>query len=287
MSEPAAFPPPVAGRVSEAAEPGWYPDPYGPPTLRWWDGSVWTPHVAGVPTLEPSRKVEAPTLPSSAAVVAVVITAASLAVSRVVLESLSSLRLPIIVYVALSAVLGYGPMVAGCVWVSRRYGTGRVAKDLGFRFRWSDAGWGPLIWMCAVAAELSLVALVTFAHIPLTSNTESIGRLRGERGVLVALLITAVVLAPLVEETVFRGVILRGLRSRMPDGAAIVVQGVLFGAAHVDPSRGMGNFGLVILLSGVGCVFGAAAHHLGRLGPTIIAHAVFNSVVMLIALNLR
>jgi len=26
--------------------PGWYPDPSGAPSLRWWDGHLWTTHTA-------------------------------------------------------------------------------------------------------------------------------------------------------------------------------------------------------------------------------------------------
>jgi len=84
---------------------------------------------------------------------------------------------------------------------------------------------------------------------------------------------------------VFRGVVLRGLRSRLPVILAIIVQGVLFGAAHFDPVRGSGNVGLVMVLSGVGFAFGGAAVLLRRIGPTIVGHAIFNAAVLIIVLS--
>ena len=66
---------------------------------------------------------------------------------------------------------------------------------------------------------------------------------------------------------------------------AIGLQAVVFGAAHVDPVFGVGNVGLVMVLSGVGAVFGIAAYLLRRVGPTIVAHAIFNGMVMLIVLS--
>ena len=72
----------------------------------------------------------------------------------------------------------------------------------------------------------------------------------------------------------FRGVVIRGLTSRLPIVAVVVVQGLLFGGAHVDPVRGVGNIGLVLVLSGVGIAFGVAVALLGRIGPSIVAHAI-------------
>jgi len=45
--------------MADALPPaGWYPDSQVPNTLRWWDGSVWTAHVA------PVQPVVAPTAPT-------------------------------------------------------------------------------------------------------------------------------------------------------------------------------------------------------------------------------
>lgn len=30
-------------------DPGWYPDPYGHPCQRWWDGQQWTGYTAATP----------------------------------------------------------------------------------------------------------------------------------------------------------------------------------------------------------------------------------------------
>jgi uncharacterized protein len=268
-----------------AVAPGWYHDPWMPGGGRWWDGHAWTSHVHRGPSLDGADAM--PTLPVRAALYAILITVVSLVGSRFVLQGLGAFALPVVVYVLLAAVMGYAPMVVFCVWASRHWGSGSMGEDLGLRFRWSDAGWGPLTWMCAVAAQIVAMVVVTATRIPISRNTDRIDELSVERGVIIAFLITAVIAAPFVEELVFRGVILRGLCSVMSPWMAIVVQGVLFGAAHVDPSRGPGNVGLVVVLSAVGMAFGGSAVLLRRIGPSIIAHGVFNGVVMMIVLFVR
>ena len=162
-----------------------------------------------------------------------------------------------------------------------------AATTSGLRFRWVDLGWGPVVWLAALGCEVRRrSSSCSSSGIPLVSNTEGIGELDLDRTYVIALLVTAVVAAPVVEEMVFRGLMLRGLRSRMTAVAAVVVQGVLFGLAHVDPLRGAGNIGLVLVLSAaVGVAFGGAAYLLRRIGPTIIAHAIFNGVVMAVVLT--
>jgi hypothetical protein len=55
----------TAGGVPAA----WYPDPQGPPLLRWWDGSAWTAHTMerpAQPTPQPSLAVRQPVLQPAA-----------------------------------------------------------------------------------------------------------------------------------------------------------------------------------------------------------------------------
>jgi membrane protease YdiL (CAAX protease family) len=84
---------------------------------------------------------------------------------------------------------------------------------------------------------------------------------------------------------VFRGVVLRGFNSRLPVLLSLVLQAVLFGAAHADPVRGVGNLGLILVLSGVGLALGIGAQLLGRIGPAVVAHALFNGAVLLVVLT--
>jgi membrane protease YdiL (CAAX protease family) len=272
---PAALPPPTG------APAGWYADPYGQPLRRYYDGRHWTQHTA--PILAPSRPAHRQ-LPVVVAVGAITVLLASLIASRILLEHIVQYGWPIVVYVGISIVLGYGPSVWWCWYATGRWGSGDRRNDLGLRFRWSDLGWGPLVWLTAVVGEALAVAVVTVLGIPLKSNTEGIGELRLDRTYVISILVTAVVAAPIVEETVFRGLILPGLLSRMPAASAIGLQGALFGMAHIDPARGAGNIGLALILGAVGVVLGGAAYLLRRIGPTMLAHAILNAVVLTVVL---
>lgn len=263
--------------------PGWYGDPWSPVMIRYWDGAVWTSYTAPGPAL-PATAVERPRVPLVAAIWAIVVTAGSLIAERLILQSLETVDLPIVGYIALAVVIAYGPVVAYCVWASHRWGTGRMSTDFGFRFRPSDAGWGPVIWLAAYAAVIPVGIIIQALKVPMRSNTEALRNFDADRGVLIATLIAAVIAAPFVEELVFRGVVMNGFRSVMHPAWAVALQAVIFGAAHFDPSRGTGNIGLIIVLSTVGAVLGGGAYLLRRIGPTIIAHGLYNTVALLIVI---
>jgi membrane protease YdiL (CAAX protease family) len=97
--------------------------------------------------------------------------------------------------------------------------------------------------------------------------------------------LSSVVFAPVIEEPIFRGAVMRGLLSRTHATVAITIQGVLFGAVHFDPDYGKEGIGLVIALSVAGIGLGTACYLMRRLGPVIIAHAVLNSVAMMVVIS--
>jgi len=83
-----------------------------------------------------------------------------------------------------------------------------------------------------------------------------------------------VVGAPIVEEIFYRGLLLRSLTRYLSPTIAVVVCGLVFGAAHLN---------LVTLagLAGFGIVLAFLANRYGRLGPGILAHSAFNLVAVI------
>lgn len=260
---------------------GWFPDPWNGAGVRFWDGRAWTGYAAvPVPGHEPH-----PTLPIRAAWGAVITLLVSIIASRYLLKAISVFAWPIAVYVAILAVVGYAPALVWCWHASRRWGTGRFGADVGLRARWVDAGWGPVTWGACLVAQVVVGVVVVALKVPFTSNIKDVSQLHADRGYVVSLLVLAVVAAPIAEEIVFRGVVLRGLLSRYGAVVAVGMQGVLFGLAHFDPIRGAGNLGLILVLGSVGCVLGGAAFLIRRIVPTMIAHAILNGIAMTLALT--
>jgi len=253
--------------------------------VRYFDGRRWLPVSAPVPTLAPLEPKPAhPSLPVAAAAGALVVLTVSLIIGKLIVEALVGQDWPLAVYIVVAGVISYGPSIAWGYHVRRRWGAGTFAS-IGWNPRWSDLGWGPLTWLAAVLSQAIVAAIILAADIPFTSNIDQ-GEVSGDdRTYVIALLVAAVIAAPLVEEMVFRGLVLRGFLSRMHAVLALPLQGVLFGAAHFDPSRGLGNIGLLLVLSTVGTVLGLSAFLFRRLGPPMIAHAILNGVALALTLS--
>ena len=265
------FPPPTT------APAGWYPDPTNGGT-RYFDGRTWAPTE---PVFE--EREAHPELPLGAALGALGVLVASLLVGRTIGGVVAVIG-PDVVGFIVAVVLGYAPSVVWAWYVMRRWGHGSPSA-VGWRFRWADLGWGPLTWLSAVGCQLVMYGVVVLFHIPLSSNVEDVSDPDITRAYQIVTVLAAVLAAPVVEELVFRGLIMRGFLSRMSAIPAIALQGLLFGFAHSDPTRGAGNLGLGLVLSAVGVALGTSAYLLRRIGPTVIAHAIFNGVVLAILLS--
>jgi len=191
-----------------------------------------------------------------------------------------------LVGLALSQVGLWVGLAGSAVCASRLQGSGRLGADFGFRMRPLDAVVGPAV---GVVAQLGLVNLIALLLAPFVGHPdvsqEATDLVRKAHGAgLVGLTVFVVIGAPVVEELFFRGLLLRGLRRRLPDAVAITLSSVLFGLAHFQ-GVSAGGLVLVVSLFAFGVVLAVLAVRTGRLGPGIWAHAAFNAftVVVLVA----
>jgi membrane protease YdiL (CAAX protease family) len=189
-------------------------------------------------------------------------------------------------WVVVSGLVGLWVGFVGAVVVaSRRSGTGNVLRDMGLWFRPADFLVGPLV---GLAGQLVLLPLL---YVPLEHVVPHLSqRLQqpakhltgGFPGAdLAVIAVLTVVVVPLVEETVFRGLFLRGaLRAFSGAGRvagpvlATVLTGIVFALAHFEALQILG-------LAAFGVVLSVLAYRTGRLGPCVTAHAAFNLVAIL------
>ena len=88
------------------------------------------------------------------------------------------------------------------------------------------------------------------------------------------LALTAVVLAPLFEETIFRGALLPVLAARLGPLAGVLVSGLLFAMAHI-------SVGELAPLTVLGVGLGLVRLRSGRLWPSVLMHGLWNAVTFL------
>ena len=82
--------------------------------------------------------------------------------------------------------------------------------------------------------------------------------------------VTAVVLAPVFEEILCRGLVLETVRRRWGDAVAVLISALFFGLVHVEPSTALAGFV-------VGGIFGTIYIRTHSLFSTIILHSINNA----------
>ena len=177
-------------------------------------------------------------------------------------------------------------LVGSAALASRRYGTGSVATDFGFRIAaWWDLPLGAAIGLACQYVLIPALYL-PFQHFDRSLNQQLSQPVHQDTGAVHTAAAATIVLvflavgAPLVEELFFRGLLLRSLLGRLPAPAAIVITGLLFALAHFESVQfaGLALFGVVL---------GYLAWLTGRLGPSIGAHMAFNAAAVLSVVHLR
>jgi len=173
----------------------------------------------------------------------------------------------------------------GAPWLaSRTQGTRHFFRDLGVRFRVID--------LVGIAIGVGGQILVAIMYAPFQHDIKNFngpsqrltGASHGAGFVIIA--IATVLLAPVMEELFFRGLLLKALvrlftKLGAAGGAraagvvlAVIVDGLLFGLAHGEwvQLAGLASFGMILA---------AVSYRTGRLGMNMVAHASFNLVAII------
>lgn len=186
-----------------------------------------------------------------------------------------------IIFFGLTTVAQGLAMGAWPVIVARWKGNGVVA-DFRWRFKPID-----LVLGFGVAFALLIAALVVSWGVSSavgldpsadeSTNTQIITD-AADSAALWIVLVSAVVLAPIVEELFFRGLCLRAIERRFGTTAAVLGSTFLFTLPHFANPSLTGTAVLFSVIGSVGLLLALVVVKTGRLGPAVIAHALFNAV---------
>jgi membrane protease YdiL (CAAX protease family) len=173
------------------------------------------------------------------------------------------------------------PFVVALVVVSRRWGQDQFSQDFKVHLRWVDLAGLPI----GIASQLLLVPLI---YWPLQriwpdafSSDEIEQRARelwdkAHGGWIVVLVVVVALGAPIIEELVYRGLILQALQSRLNDWLALIISAAWFALIHLQPVELPGLFAFALVL-------GICFQRTGRLGMSVMAHIGFNAAGLLLA----
>jgi uncharacterized protein len=182
----------------------------------------------------------------------------------------------------------FAALLVPVVWLARDYGTlavitaffatgllavlivvapmGSAALPaLGFR----PVGWRPVVLGVLVTEVLSIAV----SHLGIEpEGMKEVGRIAREPGFLASLL-TIAVLAPLVEELIFRGLLYGWLAGRWGTIVAWIVSSLAFAAAHFEPAH-------IILVLPLGLWFGWLRRRTDSLWPSLVCHMINNGIAI-------
>jgi uncharacterized protein len=166
-------------------------------------------------------------------------------------------------------------VVAVLALISRSKGRGSLRRDFGLVVRLHDAGW--------LAAGVGLQIVLALALAPLArlydrDDSQTIVNLLEDASGpgLVLFAVAVVVFAPLAEELLFRGALLRALMRRTTPAWAVFVSALLFALVHPLGDPEVGSVIVVPAILTLGVVSGYLAVRSGDLSRSIMLHAGFN-----------
>jgi membrane protease YdiL (CAAX protease family) len=178
--------------------------------------------------------------------------------------------------VLLATIVGQTVVVVGVLGlIARSKGRGSLRRDFGLTLRIRDAPW--------LAAGVGLQILLAIALYPIAQlydrdESQTVVELLEDASGAGLLLFGAavVVLAPLAEELLFRGALLRALMRRTTPAWSVFGSALVFALVHPLGDPGVGSVIVVPAILALGTVSGYLAVRSGDLSRSIMLHAGFN-----------
>lgn len=178
--------------------------------------------------------------------------------------------------------LYYVVILAGAWFlVVRRYSTGWTALGLRLPARMA---WLPLMATMAglvatfIAAMIGLIWALGALGLPAVLAPISSTPAPSDP-LFIATVLGSVALTPVAEEILFRGVLYQSLRKRGGVAFGVAVSALLFAAMHLRPAAAPELFVLGVLLA-------IAFERTRSLYPSILLHAAYNAMVIMLALRI-
>ncbi len=168
----------------------------------------------------------------------------------------------------LAVILPLLPLLASRTWPQLGLRAPRL-RDVAFAFAGAVA-----MFVATVAAGAAEQAI-----FHLKPDEVQVQLLRAARGPMIgAFAFIACIAAPVIEELTFRGFIFNALRRYMHWSVAVLGSAALFGLAHWQP----GNAGAIFPLAAAGVVLGLVYYGSRSLVASMLTHAAFNSVTVVL-----
>jgi uncharacterized protein len=182
---------------------------------------------------------------------------------------------------AIGLIAQNGAILAALAGVSRAKGLGSLRRDFGLAIRGRDWPW-LAVGVLLQVASIGIVELlqIVAGSLPEQQAADTLKHSQGPE--LVFVVVGVALFAPLVEELLFRGLLLRSLLRRTNPVAAVAISSVVFAAVHLlDPSTAplLAPLLLLAVISGIRAV------RSGDLSQSILLHVGFNllSAILLLA----
>ena len=149
----------------------------------------------------------------------------------------------------------------------------KLRRGKGKMFRLSMRGFNPMLilWGFVLVLITGIVIEPVLNLFP-ESFLELLNNMGANGGWSVLML---AILAPVLEEVLFRGILLEAVREKYSSGRAIVVSALMFGVIHIIPQQVVNAFV-------IGLILGFIYVRTNSLWPVIIIHALNNAMAYVI-----